>query len=153
MSRGIAPLEIAKKHDGDSWWPYSERADVPSPAYSEGPWSLIMDRGACMAIFPADEPLLEGFLPVYKAEREYLEQFLVMYCMRGYEKDDRLVHQDGTVWLFNWRSYTLPQTYVASRVAHAFVHGDVEEGWRIGRAFAEQVDRAVFAEECKAIVK
>lgn len=138
----IPPLEVAESIDQCSWWPYE---GPPEKKAGTGEWSLWMDAGGCMCIFPSGDrsPETMGFLPVYDASHEQLERFLVMFCSLGWETDERLAHQDSRVWLFNWRSFSFAQVSKASQVADLFCAGDVDGAWAVGRAFGDQIDAAV----------
>lgn len=138
----VPPLEMAEMIDQGSWWPYQEQQEQ---RFGDGEWSLWVDAGGCMSIFPSgdDAPYKMGSLPVYKSSRENLTQFLVMFCVRGWETDERLVHQSGQVWLFNWRSFSRAQIAKGSQVADLFCKGDVDGAWAVGNAFGDQIEMAV----------
>lgn len=140
----VPPPEMAEEIDQGSWWPYE---GPPEKRTGTGEWALWMDAGGCLCTFPYGDKTPEemGFLPVYAASRKDLERFLVMFCVKGYEQDERLVHQNGQVWLFNWRSFSLAQVWQASQVADLFCAGDVDGAWAVGNAFGDQIDAAVRA--------
>lgn len=140
----VPPLKLAETIVQGSSWPYEE---LPEKRTGKGKWALWMDAGGCMCIFPYRDTTPEemGFLPVYAASRKDLERFLVMFCVKGWERDERLVHQDGQVWLFNWRSFSLAQVRQASQVADLFCAGDVDGAWAVGNAFGDQIDAAISA--------
>lgn len=129
-------------------WPFESWTDAPKPVHSTGTWQLLMSRGGSVVLWPSKERAPEelGLIGFFKHDdRELLERFLVQFCSRGWETDARHIHQDGTVWLFNWQSWTVAQTYVASQVAEEFAAGRVSEAWEIGRAFEKQIHEAISA--------
>lgn len=108
-------------------------------------WALIMSPTGAMGIWPT---AFQDEMPVpYQAvfitdTADVLHKFLVMFCRRGYEKDDLLVHQDGQVWIFNWRSFTDWQYGLARMIAHLFIQDKVNEAWTLGRWAQDQIHAA-----------
>lgn len=137
----IAPTELVETLDGASSWPYEV---MPKKQQGAGDWTLWMDRGASMVIWPTSVPgpVDFGMIPVYQSDKETLEKFLVTFCSLGWAEDARFKHQNGEVRLFNWRSFTLAQIYIASQVAHLFAKGAWDEAWATGKAFGDQIDAA-----------
>ena len=131
------------------YWPANKPVDT-SDIKDGGRWELMMNGGGTVVLWDseADEPSVPGeyegeFLPFYASDdREKLERFLVMFCRRGYETNSNFKYQDGTVWIFNWRSFTLWQLSVARRVAHLFMTGDVDGAWTFGRWAEDQIRAA-----------
>lgn len=129
-------------------WPFTSWADTPSTPHSEGAWHLLMSRGGSVVLWPSNERAPEDLhlIGFFKHDdKELLKKFLVEFCSRGWETDDRHIHQDGTVWLFNWQSWTVTQTYVAAQVAEHFVAGRRNEAWDTGRAFEKKIQEAIEA--------
>jgi len=118
-------------------WPYSS---MPEKPLSEGPWMLAMGGSGDLALLPnGTDPWGMRLLHVYSGEKEELEKVFTAFCRLGWEKDARYVHQDGDVWIFNWRCGTLAQVNVAAQIIDKFVNGDVEGARARGRAFEDQV--------------
>lgn len=118
-----------------SSWPYPV---LPKRAVTDGPWRMGMSAGGSMVLWPSDEPFPEelGLIEAFRGEKEQLERFQMMFCMRSYETDDRYrYHADGQVWLFNWISTTVSQIHIASQVAQKFMAGDTDGAWEVGRTF------------------
>lgn len=125
------------------YWPANHQIDN-SDIHDEGAWLVAMDKGGAMSLWGPQDEMVEGSLPVYRSDDEkMLRGALVMFCRRGYETDERFVNQDGTVFLFNWRSFTLWQLGVAKRVLHLYAQGKVDEAWVFGRSCQDQIDAAV----------
>lgn len=125
-----------------SYWPY---ATAPAFVYRSGPWALLMGGGGDVVLWPTRgrRPADLGVLiPVIQGKKEELERALTVFCRRGYETLPQLIHQDGTVWIFNWRSYTLAQVAIASQVFGAYLDGDATRARAVGQAFQDQIDAA-----------
>ena len=143
-----------------SYWPYAENgAGLPQPELTDGPWVLSMTAGGLVFLSTKHEIQNSfynriGGIPFYHGEDpEELRRFFITFCSRGYYKDERLLHQDGTQWLFNWVSGTIAQIQTAKLVAQAFFRSKSQEdynaAWQVGRTFEDQLIKAVDAEYAK----
>lgn len=144
MAFGIAPVEVVEELDRTGSWPY---AKPPRHWLGDGgDWSLWMSRDASVVLWPVSDrttPEGRGYLPMCCCTKDQGDSFLVTFCARGYNKKSWMKHQDGQVWLFNWRSYNLAQVAVTSQVAERLFAGDQEGAWEVGRAYADQIDQVV----------
>ena len=147
MSFGIAPHEMAEEIEATGSWPYNE----PQRHWHNdggGDWSLWMSRSAAIVVWPHGDrtPDAKGYIRVCDCTKEQADRFIGTFCMQGYEEEPWMVHQNGRVWLFNWRSYNFAQIEKASQVAEALFDTETDrynEAWSIGKAYGEQIDAAV----------
>lgn len=143
MAFGTAPIELAEKIDPTGAWPYNS---MPRQQDGEGGWTLWMSRGASVALWPNDahpNPGEQRYIRVCACTEEQGRKFLTTFCMLGYETQEWLKHQEGRTHLFNWRSFNLAQLAIASQVAQRLFEGDWDGAWMIGKAYGDQIDKAV----------
>lgn len=126
----------------DGHWPFT---DKPAWERTTGPWKLGMGADGSVVLWPMAQRFPDelGLVEFAGGTKEELLQFQVVFCRLGYDQDPRLVHQDGAVFIFNWRSYTFAQAVVASWVAKVFFAGDRDGALEIGASFGEMVSNAV----------
>ena len=133
-------------------WPYNQD-EIATADYTQGPWTLAIDAGGLITIWSQDQiggDLFNRFgaIEIFSGDDvEKMRRFCLTFCSRGYDTDERLVHQDGTLWGFNWVSGTLAQVRIAKLVAQAFFADDSRENydlaWSIGRGFETRINEAV----------
>ena len=145
MTFGTTPVRLVEHIDPTGSWPYNS---MPRQPGGEGDWSLWMDRGGSMALWPAGAhpvPGEQGYIRVCACTEDQGRKFLTMFCMLRHENEAQawMVHQEGRMYRFNWRSFNLAQASIASQVAQRLSEGDVNGAWMIGKAFGDQIDRAV----------
>jgi hypothetical protein len=130
------------------YWPQAKPVYTGDIRY-EGSWIVAMDRGGVLSLWPKARRqkrggIPEGLIAVYEHnDKTVLDKALLEFCKLGYETDPDLIHTDGRVSIFNWRSFTMWQLGVATKVLHLFATGRVDEAWTFGRACGEQVDAAI----------
>lgn len=140
----MTPEMLPEGVEQDSPWPY-EWSTLPHAGMPTGPWTLGMSAGGSVVLWPTDKRFPEdlGLITITRGDRGELERFQTMFCRLGYGYDERHIHQSGTIYIFNWRSFTLAQVYAAQQVADLFLNGDVGGAWEAGRAFEMQIGSAL----------
>jgi len=150
MSRKVQASEFGIDQSSD--WPYNY-GEIPRVGSTKGKWTMAIDAGGLVTIWEKRQVGSDlfnrfgGIVFFSGDDVEKMRRFCVTFCSRGYEKDERLVHQDGTMWGFNWVSGTLAQVRIAKLVAQTFFTDDSRENydlaWTIGRGFEARINDAV----------
>lgn len=118
----------------DEYWPMTGPLDDTDITDDAGDWILAMTGGGALSLWSRNEELPGDLLTVYRhPDYNMFLQFFTVFCRLGYETDARYRHQDGAVYIFNWRSFTLFQLDVARRVIHLFANGDINAAWEFGK--------------------